>query len=181
MSVPGSEADLDHYSITSSARSRNDSGMINPSASALLPRRKAAQDERTVHEGKTLLYRASKQDCDLCPLNRGAVRKNHRGPSWGRFFPLDLNQPAPWKRFSIGPDHYSVCGLFGYYDERVPAEIILLRCWAGAVLIDNGMTGLAVSGVVVVLMVSAFAVGLTSLAAVRAERKRSLPLGLLLW
>ena len=150
MSVPGSEADLDHYSITSSARSRNNSGMINPSASALLPRRKAAQDERTVHEGKTLLYRASKQDCDLCPLKPRRCPKEPSRPELGPFFLLDLNQPAPWKRFSIGPDHYSVCGLFGYYDERVPAEIILLRCWAGAVLIDNGMTGLAVSGVVVV-------------------------------
>jgi hypothetical protein len=35
----------------------------------------------TVHEGKTLLYRASKLDCDLCPPNRNAAQRNHRARS----------------------------------------------------------------------------------------------------
>src|SRR6267143_1092936 len=31
----------------------------------------------TVHEGKTLLYRASKLDCDLCPLKPQCCQRNH--------------------------------------------------------------------------------------------------------
>jgi hypothetical protein len=32
------------------------------------PQWKAARSEQPVHEGKTLLYRASKFDCDVCLL-----------------------------------------------------------------------------------------------------------------
>ena len=72
-----------------------------------------------------------------------------------------------WAAFFC-PDHHSVCGLFGYYDEAVRTGIILCRSRLVQYLSIMVTTELAVSGVVVVLMVSAFAVGLTSLAAVRA-------------
>ncbi len=40
----------------------------------------AASAEKVLHDGRTLLYRASKRDCDVCPLKarcctRGAARK----------------------------------------------------------------------------------------------------------
>ena len=35
----------------------------------------------TVHEGKTLLYRASKLDCDACPLKPQCCPKDHRARS----------------------------------------------------------------------------------------------------
>src|SRR5215470_20118430 len=33
-----------------------------------MPERQAAPDNRPVHDGRTILYRASKFDCDPCPL-----------------------------------------------------------------------------------------------------------------
>ena len=76
-----------------------------------------------------------------------------------------------WAAFFC-PDHHSVCGLFGYYDEAVRTGIILCRSRLVQYLSIMVTTELAVSGVVVVLMVSAFAVGLTSLAAVRAGARK---------
>src|SRR6267154_6677289 len=43
----------------------------------------------TVHEGKTLLYRASKLDCDLCPLKPQCCPKE---PS--RKIPRDIHEHA---------------------------------------------------------------------------------------
>src|SRR5215208_5141172 len=43
----------------------------------------------TVHEGKTLLYRASKLDCDVCPLKPQCCRKD---PS--RKIPRDIHEHA---------------------------------------------------------------------------------------
>jgi len=45
------------------------------------PGRKQLGTSGTVHEGKTLLYRASKLDCDVCHSNRSAVQKIHRARS----------------------------------------------------------------------------------------------------
>ena len=43
----------------------------------------------TVHEGKTLLYRASKLDCDACPLKPQCCPRNHPG----RFRAISMNIP----------------------------------------------------------------------------------------
>ena len=54
-----------------------------------LPGRKAARNSGTVHEGKTLLYRASKLDCDVCPLKPQCCPKD---PS--RKIPRDIHEHA---------------------------------------------------------------------------------------
>ena len=53
------------------------------------PKGKTLRTTGTVHDGKTLLYRSSKRDCDPCPLKPGCCP---RTPS--RKIPRDLNEAA---------------------------------------------------------------------------------------
>ena len=77
----------------------NRSGMMAPSAQRLrydptgdvyhCPGGKRLGTSGTVHEGKTLLYRASKLDCDVCPLKPQCCPKE---PS--RKIPRDIHEHA---------------------------------------------------------------------------------------
>jgi hypothetical protein len=47
------------------------------------PGGKLLRTSGTVHGGKTILYRASKRDCDVCPLKPTCVRKIHHAKTRG--------------------------------------------------------------------------------------------------
>jgi hypothetical protein len=53
------------------------------------PNGKVLRTSGTIHDGKTLLYRASKRDCDVCPLKMRCCPKE---PS--RKIPRDLHEDA---------------------------------------------------------------------------------------
>jgi hypothetical protein len=54
-----------------------------------LPQRKLLKTSGTVHDGRTLLYRASKRDCDVCP-----IRAKCCSTADARKIPRDLHEDA---------------------------------------------------------------------------------------
>jgi len=43
----------------------------------ICPNGKLLQTSGTVHDGRTLLYRASKRDCDVCPIRAKCFTNAH--------------------------------------------------------------------------------------------------------
>jgi DDE family transposase len=57
---------------------------------AICPNGKRLCTSGTVHDGRTLLYRASKRDCDVCPLRSRCYTRDE-----ARKVPRDLHEEAP--------------------------------------------------------------------------------------
>jgi hypothetical protein len=55
----------------------------------ICPNGKRLRTSGTVHDGRTLLYRASKQDCDVCPLRSRFCTRDE-----ARKVPRDLHEEA---------------------------------------------------------------------------------------
>jgi hypothetical protein len=56
------------------------------------PNGKLLRTSGTVHDGRTLLYRASKRDCDVCPLRPKCCTRTSRG----RSLAIYMKTPATW-------------------------------------------------------------------------------------
>ena len=59
----------------------------------ICPNNKVLHTSGTVHEGRTLLYRASKLDCDVCALKASAAPSNSQRKSRAMF----TRTPAMWR------------------------------------------------------------------------------------
>ena len=62
-------------SRTASSRARTSAG-TRSAALYICPNGKLLRTSGTVHDGRTLLYRASKRDCDVCPLRAKCCTKD---------------------------------------------------------------------------------------------------------
>ena len=62
---------------------------IRPATSTTARAESSSERVVTVHEGRTLLYRASKLDCDVCPLKPQCCPKDP-----ARKFPRDVHESA---------------------------------------------------------------------------------------
>ncbi|WP_069189049.1 IS1182 family transposase, partial [Candidatus Terasakiella magnetica] len=100
------------------------------------PQGKVLKTTGKVHDGKTLLYRASKRDCDLCPLKTKCCP---RTPS--RKIPRDINEAARDHARSLnGTEAYnqSACNrkkierLFGEAKQNLAMTRLRLRGLSGA-------------------------------------------------
>ncbi len=69
----------------------------------LCPGGKRLGTSGTVYEGKTLLYRASKLDCDVCPSNRSAAQRSPHARSRA----TSMNTPETLHGPSLGPRAFS--------------------------------------------------------------------------
>lgn len=102
----------------------------------LCPQGNELKTTGTVHDGKTLLYRASKYDCDICPLKEQCCP---RTPS--RKIPRDINEAARDRARSLnGTEAYnqSACNrkkierLFGEAKQNLSMTRLRLRGLSGA-------------------------------------------------
>ena len=82
------------------------------------PKGKLLKTTGTVHDGKTLLYRSSKHDCDPCPLKPNCCPNT---PS--RKIPRDINEDArDYTRSLMGSEAYIQSGLNRKKIERLFGE-----------------------------------------------------------
>jgi transposase len=102
----------------------------------ICPRGKLLKTTGRIHDGKTLLYRASKRDCDSCPLKPRCCPNT---PS--RKIPRDVNEPArDYTRSLMGSEAYLQSGrerkkietLFGNVKRNLGLTRLRLRGPTGA-------------------------------------------------